>query len=171
MEVGRCDKKREYGVWTNCDHCEYHHWDIKGESLHAEVGYQILLLHIFSLRYTSVSVRHLTVTTDYKTSIPVPQPADWFSQGGLKNFITSLLYPWLTQSRFKQFVLNQDPIINLVMCYYEKIDFRCGHSQYRKIEYCHFARNDPNHQCFGPWNVKRSWKQDKDDCDACNAKK
>jgi hypothetical protein len=41
------------------------------------------------------------------------------------------------------------------MCYYEKISFTCNHFEKRLIQHCHFARNDPNHQCFGAWNYKR----------------
>jgi hypothetical protein len=54
------------------------------------------------------------------------------------------------------------------MCYYEKIYFvPCGHEGHRLIQHCHFARNDPLHQCFGAWNVKRAWVQHETECDAC----
>ncbi|KAK6337424.1 hypothetical protein TWF730_002824 [Orbilia blumenaviensis] len=36
------------------------------------------------------------------------------------------------------------------MCRYEKLHFpTCGHFYNRIVKYCHFARNDPFHQCFG----------------------
>ena len=35
------------------------------------------------------------------------------------------------------------------MCDYHLITYTCGHHEYRLIRHCHFARNDPNHQCFG----------------------
>ncbi|KAF1943023.1 hypothetical protein EJ02DRAFT_344259 [Clathrospora elynae] len=53
------------------------------------------------------------------------------------------------------------------MCYYEKIHFPCTHTEHRLIQHCHFARNDPGHQCFGAWNIKREWQQRETDCDNC----
>ncbi|KAF2107959.1 hypothetical protein BDV96DRAFT_472577, partial [Lophiotrema nucula] len=51
---------------------------------------------------------------------------------------------------------------------YEKIHFvPCGHEQTRLIQHCHFARNDPLHQCFGAWNYKREWYQQETECDSC----
>ncbi|KAF2750175.1 hypothetical protein M011DRAFT_390781, partial [Sporormia fimetaria CBS 119925] len=51
---------------------------------------------------------------------------------------------------------------------YERIHFiSCGHQCHRLIQYCHFARNDPLHQCFGAWNVKREWQQPEILCDNC----
>jgi len=55
------------------------------------------------------------------------------------------------------------------MCSYEKVTYRCGHEKRRLIKYCHFARNDPGHQCFGAWSDKRAWKQPREDCVDCCA--
>ncbi|KAL8712226.1 MAG: hypothetical protein Q9220_003377 [cf. Caloplaca sp. 1 TL-2023] len=54
-----------------------------------------------------------------------------------------------------------------VMCYFERITFRCRHQVYRRFSYCHFARNDPVHACFGVKVVKREWTQGQEDCDEC----
>ncbi|KAF2188416.1 hypothetical protein K469DRAFT_493403, partial [Zopfia rhizophila CBS 207.26] len=54
------------------------------------------------------------------------------------------------------------------MCHYELIHFiACGHEDRRLIKHCHFARNDPNHQCFGAWSFKREWTQNEGECDRC----
>ncbi|KAF2709038.1 hypothetical protein K504DRAFT_357009, partial [Pleomassaria siparia CBS 279.74] len=54
------------------------------------------------------------------------------------------------------------------MCYFEMIHFsQCGHNEKNLIQYCHFARNDPLHQCFGAWNVKREWTQNGTKCEDC----
>lgn len=53
------------------------------------------------------------------------------------------------------------------MCFYEKINFRCSHTEYRLVQHCHFARNDPGHQCFGAWNLKREWNQSEANCTNC----
>ena len=53
------------------------------------------------------------------------------------------------------------------MCFYEKITFPCNHTEYRLASYCHFARNDPGHQCFGAWNIRREWKQSQTNCADC----
>ncbi|KAM0722972.1 hypothetical protein Q7P37_001170 [Cladosporium fusiforme] len=41
------------------------------------------------------------------------------------------------------------------------------HSGRRLIKHCHFARNDPKHQCFGAWSVKREWISANQVCQAC----
>ncbi|KAL2353093.1 hypothetical protein BJ546DRAFT_127192 [Cryomyces antarcticus] len=53
------------------------------------------------------------------------------------------------------------------MCQYEAITFRCGHTMRRLIKYCHYARNDPNHECLGAWSVARSFTMPNDDCPPC----
>jgi len=54
------------------------------------------------------------------------------------------------------------------MCFYEEIHFvSCGHKEKRLWKYCHFARNDPGHQCFGAWNIKSAWKQHETVCEHC----
>jgi hypothetical protein len=50
---------------------------------------------------------------------------------------------------------------------FEVIHFSCRHSGRRLIKHCHFARNDPNHQCFGAWSVKREWISANQICHAC----
>lgn len=50
---------------------------------------------------------------------------------------------------------------------YEVIHFHCGHAGRRLIKHCHFARNDPNHQCFGAWSIKREWISANQLCQAC----
>ncbi|TQN66051.1 hypothetical protein CSHISOI_09425 [Colletotrichum shisoi] len=41
------------------------------------------------------------------------------------------------------------------MCEFEEFLFACNHSVVKKKSYCHFARNDPIHQCFGVKVLKR----------------
>jgi hypothetical protein len=54
------------------------------------------------------------------------------------------------------------------MCYYEEIHFvSCGHKEKRLQKYCHFARNDPGHQCFGAWNIRQAWEQHETECENC----
>ncbi|KAF2202252.1 hypothetical protein GQ43DRAFT_392479 [Delitschia confertaspora ATCC 74209] len=54
------------------------------------------------------------------------------------------------------------------MCQYENMIFPCGHDTRRLIKHCHFARNDPNHQCFGAWTYKRIWERDDtEECPLC----
>ncbi|KAL2354040.1 hypothetical protein BJ546DRAFT_92182 [Cryomyces antarcticus] len=53
------------------------------------------------------------------------------------------------------------------MCQYEAIHFKCSHTGRRLIKYCHFARNDQNHQCFGVWSIKRQWSQPQENCQTC----
>ncbi|RTE72530.1 hypothetical protein BHE90_013050 [Fusarium euwallaceae] len=45
------------------------------------------------------------------------------------------------------------------MCDWEEFLFLCNHSTLRLKSYCHFARNDPNHQCFGVKVLRNSWRQ------------
>jgi len=53
-----------------------------------------------------------------------------------------------------------------MMCDYEEFLFDCGHSHQRLKSYCHFARNDPNHQCFGVKKLRDVWEQ-QTVCDDC----
>ncbi|KAK3370218.1 hypothetical protein B0H63DRAFT_527955 [Podospora didyma] len=46
------------------------------------------------------------------------------------------------------------------MCDFEEFIFTCSHSTIRLKSYCHFARNDPNHQCFGVKKLRNVWDQD-----------
>ncbi|KAK1973272.1 hypothetical protein LZ30DRAFT_34607 [Colletotrichum cereale] len=55
------------------------------------------------------------------------------------------------------------------MCDFEEFFFLCSHSVVKKKSYCHFARNDPNHQCFGVQVLKKTWRQARL-CDKCLAK-
>ena len=53
------------------------------------------------------------------------------------------------------------------MCYFQEITLNCGHVQTTRYAYCHFARNDPVHACFGVKTLGRVWTQDDYACDAC----
>ncbi|KAJ9165306.1 hypothetical protein NKR19_g497 [Coniochaeta hoffmannii] len=52
------------------------------------------------------------------------------------------------------------------MCDLEEFLFSCGHNTFRLKAYCHFARNDPNHQCFGVKQLRDSWAQGYE-CESC----
>ncbi|KAH7360892.1 hypothetical protein BKA65DRAFT_194670 [Rhexocercosporidium sp. MPI-PUGE-AT-0058] len=54
--------------------------------------------------------------------------------------------------------LHQYPI-QIKMCDYEKFTFNCGHSAEKLLSYCHFARNDIYHQCFGVKVTKNIWSR------------
>ncbi|KAM7209198.1 hypothetical protein V8F20_000536 [Naviculisporaceae sp. PSN 640] len=56
------------------------------------------------------------------------------------------------------------------MCDYEEFVFTCTHSTIRLKSYCHFARNDPNHQCFGVKKLRNVWDQNYE-CENCREKK
>ncbi|KAH7358465.1 hypothetical protein B0T11DRAFT_104278 [Plectosphaerella cucumerina] len=45
------------------------------------------------------------------------------------------------------------------MCDWEEFLFICDHSILRLKSYCHSARNDPNHLCFGVKVLRNSWHQ------------
>ncbi|KAK1771205.1 hypothetical protein QBC33DRAFT_236543 [Phialemonium atrogriseum] len=66
--------------------------------------------------------------------------------------------------------LLQNTLGRQTMCDYEEFLFACGCSTIRLKSYCHFARNDPNHQCFGVKKLRNSWEQVKD-CEACSQQK
>ncbi|RYP18938.1 hypothetical protein DL765_003616 [Monosporascus sp. GIB2] len=55
------------------------------------------------------------------------------------------------------------------MCDWEEFLFVCNHSVLRLKSYCHFARNDPNHQCLGVKVLRDSWYQEGMLCDGCVA--
>ncbi|KAM7204114.1 hypothetical protein V8F33_001749 [Rhypophila sp. PSN 637] len=56
------------------------------------------------------------------------------------------------------------------MCDYEEFVFTCAHSTIRLKSYCHFARNDPNHQCFGVKKLRNVWDQNYE-CESCRERK
>ncbi|KAF2682181.1 hypothetical protein K458DRAFT_391210 [Lentithecium fluviatile CBS 122367] len=62
---------------------------------------------------------------------------------------------------------------NFDMCYFERVHYTfCGHDEKgRLIQHCHFARNDPAHQCFGAWNYRGTLEQHNSECKDCAAKK
>ncbi|KAJ9626543.1 hypothetical protein H2203_004176 [Taxawa tesnikishii (nom. ined.)] len=62
--------------------------------------------------------------------------------------------------------LHQKPT-KTTMCKYEIVYFACGCGMKRLVEYCHFARNDINHQCFGAWGIKREWRNEYEYCEPC----
>lgn len=45
------------------------------------------------------------------------------------------------------------------MCDYEEFHYTCKHILQQLLSYCHFARCDPYHQCFGVRAVKQRWSQ------------
>ncbi|KAM9875133.1 hypothetical protein VDGL01_10803 [Verticillium dahliae] len=45
------------------------------------------------------------------------------------------------------------------MCDWEEFLFTCSHSIVKLKSYCHFARNDPHHQCFSVKVLRHSWRQ------------
>lgn len=59
------------------------------------------------------------------------------------------------------------------MCYFEKVHYTsCGHNEKgRLVQHCHFARNDPGHQCFGAWNYRGAYEQHGMECRECVAKR
>lgn len=75
----------------------------------------------------------------------------------------------VTTSFLGQSLLKNAPAWQSIdpMCQFEVIHFSCGHSSRRLIKHCHFARNDPRHQCFGAWSVKREWTSRHEHCQSC----
>ncbi|KAI3395479.1 hypothetical protein diail_1265 [Diaporthe ilicicola] len=55
------------------------------------------------------------------------------------------------------------------MCDWEEFIFGCSCSYTKRKNYCHFARNDPNHQCFGVQVLKKVWDVP-EVCDKCSQK-
>lgn len=55
-----------------------------------------------------------------------------------------------------------------IMCDWEEFIFGCACSYTKRKSYCHFARNDPNHQCFGVQVLKKVWDVP-EPCDRCAA--
>ena len=53
------------------------------------------------------------------------------------------------------------------MCDWEEFLFVCDHSFLRLKSHCHFARNDPNHQCMGVKVLRDSWFQEGELCKTC----
>ncbi|POS80552.1 hypothetical protein DHEL01_v201053 [Diaporthe helianthi] len=53
------------------------------------------------------------------------------------------------------------------MCDWEEFIFGCSCSYTKRKSYCHFARNDPNHQCFGVQVLKKVWEVP-EICDKCS---
>ena len=54
-----------------------------------------------------------------------------------------------------------------IMCYFELVTYHCQHQVHRRCSYCHFARNDQNHACFGVKVLRRTVPEPREDCDAC----
>ncbi|KAE9368293.1 hypothetical protein N431DRAFT_303674, partial [Stipitochalara longipes BDJ] len=46
------------------------------------------------------------------------------------------------------------------MCDWHEHQYLCGHNKKRKVSYCHFARTDEFHQCFGVQSLKETWVHD-----------
>jgi hypothetical protein len=53
------------------------------------------------------------------------------------------------------------------MCQYEGLNYRCGHQKLRIYKHCHFARNDPDHRCYGAWTVSRELNVEGEICPQC----
>ncbi|KAH6680153.1 hypothetical protein B0J14DRAFT_577966 [Halenospora varia] len=43
------------------------------------------------------------------------------------------------------------------MCDYESFYYFCPHVLEKLLSYCHFARTDPYHQCYGIKVIKNEW--------------
>ncbi|KAI0472546.1 hypothetical protein GGR56DRAFT_676629 [Xylariaceae sp. FL0804] len=69
----------------------------------------------------------------------------------------------------KAFPKVAKPWTDSIMCDWEEFLFDCSHSTLRLKSYCHFARNDPNHQCMGVKVLRHSWPQRGQLCDDCLA--
>ncbi len=53
------------------------------------------------------------------------------------------------------------------MCQYEETTYRCGHVMRRVTQYCRYARDEPDHHCWGAWShTKRTEALDRD-CPNC----
>ncbi|KAL8847514.1 MAG: hypothetical protein Q9221_007442 [Calogaya cf. arnoldii] len=83
------------------------------------------------------------------------------------NDITPVNHPSNVPSHTHNTKLLNDTRTNLKMCNFEQITYHCRHQIIRRYSYCHFARNDPVHACFGVKVLKREWYQDQADCDDC----
>lgn len=60
-------------------------------------------------------------------------------------------------------------LINYTMCNHERIIYEdCQHRFLRLISHCHFARNDPFHQCWGVRAIKRLRRIIGEKCPGCN---
>ncbi|KAK2069515.1 hypothetical protein P8C59_004091 [Phyllachora maydis] len=73
------------------------------------------------------------------------------------------LYLWTPCHSFPSTVLAKP---GSTMCDYDEFVFICGHSQFRLKTYCHYARNDRQHHCFGVKKLRNIWDQS-DYCDKC----
>lgn len=82
------------------------------------------------------------------------KPASWqvkiLSVSTIDSFVC---YPELTKC------LLILPRHSPIMCDWEEFLFTCSHSTVRLKSYCHFARNDPRHQCYSVNVLRDSWEQ------------
>jgi hypothetical protein len=53
------------------------------------------------------------------------------------------------------------------MCQFEKLNYGCGHEQFRIFKHCHFARNDPDHRCYGAWSISKELNAHQNKCPRC----
>lgn len=68
------------------------------------------------------------------------------------------------------YLVKQPSLLN-IMCDWEEFQFtECSHSSSKLLSYCHFARTDPYHQCFGVKVTKHTWVQHSL-CPPCEAAK
>lgn len=54
------------------------------------------------------------------------------------------------------------------MCDWEEFIFCCSCSYTKRKNYCHFARNDPNHKCFGVQVLRKVWEVP-ETCEKCSS--
>jgi hypothetical protein len=53
------------------------------------------------------------------------------------------------------------------MCNYDGVHFGCDHNRLLLRNYCHFARNDPNHMCLGVKVIKKEYNDLGYNCPDC----
>ncbi|CAL3964605.1 unnamed protein product [Diplocarpon coronariae] len=63
-------------------------------------------------------------------------------------------------------VSTPTPASPIPMCNYEQFQWLCSHKPLKLLSYCHFARTDPWHQCFGSSVIVATWMRNHycDDC-------
>lgn len=128
------------------------------------------LPQIFSTTFSN-SAYQQPITQKFGTCIPRPPNLEYKPQtcnldvrlrgSTIANKLTMIIVP---EHKTEQAVI---PSTQKKMCFYEKIKFSCSHVEHLLIQHCHFARNDPGHQCFGAWNVRREWYQREMSCSDC----
>ncbi|KAL2017637.1 hypothetical protein VTK56DRAFT_1905 [Thermocarpiscus australiensis] len=57
-------------------------------------------------------------------------------------------------------------LLAVTMCDFEEFIFTCGHAFIRLKNYCHYARNHPQHHCRRVKKLRNCWLQP-DECERC----